>query len=454
MGTYDWTGTNGNAWDSAVWQTINSAGGTVDIQSNKGRVLTSATPYAAPQATHAEASRNLDMTVRVTWANPIVEQYFIVAYRFDWWSANNGWPENGYHFEIAAQSHTVKFTRDNFAARTDIDATGTYTPTAGVDTWVRVNVNDNQHRLKVWTDGSSEPSAWLYDITNTAFPNGGKWGIAFSSGAATTTMNADDLTYETGPLVPYIAQEVGNQVTNAAALTTVLNFAGAVKPQVGDLVVVYGSRDNTTNDAPSGSTDTFTDSQSNTWNLASPLAQPAGTSTALAGIVGVFFWSKITTAWAGGTNVLTWNHPSTKASMSLEHWRNVGSFRSSNSAGSAAGAPSVALATPVQYDLVLGMEAIEYSTAGTSTEDADTTNGVWYPINGPYATTGTTLAAVKVISQWKIVSATGTQTFNPTHSVTTNVDCVAIIAAFTPPPIPPGASRYYYKAAAQRAAVR
>jgi hypothetical protein len=96
------------------------------------------------------------------------------------------------------------------------------------------------------------------------------------------------------------------------------------------------------------------------------------------------------------------------------------------------------------------MEAIEHSTASTSTGDADSTNGTWSALAGPTATTGTTLAAVKVVSQYKVVTAAGTQTFNPTHSVTTSVDAVAILAIFAPPSgLPP---RCYFKPAVQQAA--
>jgi hypothetical protein len=332
---------------------------------------------------------------------------------------------------------TLEFFRYDGGGETTV-ATVTFSATA--HRWMKVEVTGGNwvaSASATGTAGSFSPVSGMSVSTATVGWDGTTPGCNNGFYVDTTTAGAGGAPFEIDnfnivmPTGPYQVQDIGNQVSNAAATTTVVTFTGPTKPAVGDLVVMYGARDNITNDPATG--DSFSDGEGNTYSRVA-LAQPAGTSTALAGVVGVFFYSILTSAWTGD-QTLTWTHPSTKAAMRMQHWTNVSALRASgtNSAGSSAGAPSVALTTPVAGDLVLAMEAIEHSTASTSTGDSDTTNGTWSAYDGPTATTGTTLAAVKVISQDKVVTGTGTQTYNPTHSVTTNVDCVVIIAAFAPP---------------------
>jgi hypothetical protein len=72
-------------------------------------------------------------------------------------------------------------------------------------------------------------------------------------------------------------------------------------------------------------------------------------------------------------------------------------------------------------NLVFGFVFNEYGTAQTPTGDADTTNGSWSTLQTAEA--GTTAAGQSVLTQWKTVTATATQTYNPTLG--TSSDCIA-----------------------------
>jgi hypothetical protein len=144
-------------------------------------------------------------------------------------------------------------------------------------------------------------------------------------------------------------------------------------------------------------------------------------------------YTVVTAAWTG-TNTLTWTLPSRVGKvMRAEHYRQVAHLRgTAQTAGSAGGTVSVLTTDPVVGDLVLAMSAYEHSAASTVTGDSDTTNGSWSTQTAEVASGGTTLAAVKVVSQRKSVTATGNQSYGTSNSTTTNVDTVGIVAVFAP----------------------
>jgi hypothetical protein len=436
---YAFTGTNGAAWDGAVFDTITTtSGGIVDIQSNTGRVLAGAVgsylDLAFAPIKSASTTADFDMSVDVN-VGTLGEKYVIIGFRGAG-SVSSTWPvyNDSYNLRIDPSASQIGVWRFDAGVEQAVLQTMAWTFTASDVIHSRIRCSGPVIQCKMWKNAETEPDYWWFTVSDATYQSQSRAWIALAGGsvAVAASVNYDNLTFSNVPLYTpgELLQSLGSQVSNTAATTTVISFTGLLKPQIGDLVVVYGSRDDIASDPLTG--DSFSDGTANTYTrvVAGSLAT---VGTALDGIVGVFFYSILTVAWTG-TNTLTWTHPSTKAAMQMEHFYGVSSLRASgtNTATSSAGAPSVALTTPVSGDIVLAMEAIEYSTAGTSTGDSDTTNGTWSLISGPTATTGTTLAACKVISQHKKVTGTGTQTYNPTHSVTASVDCVAIIAAFIP----------------------
>ena len=226
--------------------------------------------------------------------------------------------------------------------------------------------------------------------------------------------------------------DLGQAANKTKDTSTAIAYAGATKPQAGDLVVVYGSRDNIDSDPATG--DSFADTDSNTYTA---IAVGQNTTTAGSGQVTVLFYSVLTTTFSAGTNTLTWTYPATAAgayakAVRVEYFRGAGTLRASGSTTgtSGTGAPSAANTTPVNGDLVVGCCGAEDTNAVSMTGDSDTTNGSWSTIV-QFGSTGAGAATnQKVGHQYKIVNATGTQTFNGT--VGTSTDSSAIIAVFAP----------------------
>lgn len=301
--------------------------------------------------------------------------------------------------------------------------------------------NATTHRWWKWTEASG---SIIYETS----PDGVAWttiATAVSPGSLTSRslfMGAGRNTTTGGPFYVYFdnvnnpppqpvskAQDIGAATPKATAqTTTAVTFTGATKPAAGDLVYVHCCRDNNTSDALS---DTCTDSNGNTYTRvpATPVLSPAGASAA-AGCVTVAFYSILTTGWSAGTNTVTWTHPSLTSggarAMRVEHFQPGAGYVISDvgsSSGISAGGTPTATTSVGTGDLVIGTVGYEQTTAVTG--DSDTTNGSWSTAVKS-TTAGTTAAAISVANQYKIVTATGSQTFNPTVAG----DSAAIVAGF------------------------
>lgn len=95
---------------------------------------------------------------------------------------------------------------------------------------------------------------------------------------------------------------------------------------------------------------------------------------------------------------------------------------------SSTSAPSNANTRPLSGDLVVGLAG--FQTATLPTGDSDTTNGSWSSAVTSVTSLGTDNLNVVLIMQNKIVTASGTQTYNPTDTVSTASG--AVCAEFAP----------------------
>jgi len=97
--------------------------------------------------------------------------------------------------------------------------------------------------------------------------------------------------------------------------------------------------------------------------------------------------------------------------------------------GAATGTPTVTTGSITNTNLVIGCGGAE--SANTWTGDADTTNGSWSAQQAGASGTGTT--GISITSQRKVVTASATQTYNPTL---TSADCILAWAQFSEYVIP------------------
>src|SRR5215207_11667640 len=175
----------------------------------------------------------------------------------------------------------------------------------------------------------------------------------------------------------------GSVNSSGTTITSAALAGGSPAPAVGDLIVVFGGRDEQASDPQ---TDTCSDTAGNTYTKYQALA-PGAVGTNQDGSSGVIFFSVLTAAWtvgAGGTTV-TWTQPSVlNRCIAIRHFTAGGTIRA------VAGNPFTATGT----------------TSGTNA----------------------TAANVGVASQYKITTAAGNQTFNPGLAATDNTVIVATFA--------------------------
>lgn len=201
--------------------------------------------------------------------------------------------------------------------------------------------------------------------------------------------------------------------TNKTTGTTVTLTTGAAVP-VGALVVVIWAADNLTATTPTLSS--VTDTKGNTYSVIANVG--SGTATANAGQVAAIAVSRITTAL---TNTDTISAVASSASTVVKAV-DAAYFTGANTvvratATTATGnstAPSVNYASGLSGDLLLGV--VGNQNNGLPTGDSDTTNGTWGSIGGVASTGGNAATNISVFGQYKILTASGSQTYNVTIS--------------------------------------
>jgi len=170
-----------------------------------------------------------------------------------------------------------------------------------------------------------------------------------------------------------------------------------------------------------GSVITVTDSLSNTWTRRiSPLYDPVGAS---AGVEGGIFTTPQDggTLTTGTTITVTFTNAAVAKTWTLMQVSGTSiSYVTGNvNVGSATNAPTVTTASIPSGDMVIAALFNESGTGQTVTADSDSTNGAWS--TQQTAEIGTTTSGMTVASQRKVVTATATQTYNPTLGVSSDV---------------------------------
>ena len=135
---------------------------------------------------------------------------------------------------------------------------------------------------------------------------------------------------------------------------------------------------------------------------------------------------KTTISWPTSTFVTGTISPTTTARLGklLEFSGASTTVRDSQTTNNVSGtSPSVTSTAPVSGDLIIGVSGMSTAT-GSWTADSDTTNGNWSSDLGLLVGTGTGQHAS---IQYKIVNATGSQTYNTTYSIADSYSAVLAV---------------------------
>lgn len=174
---------------------------------------------------------------------------------------------------------------------------------------------------------------------------------------------------------------------------------------------------------------TITDTVGNTWTsrinrLNDPGAASAGAALRI-------FTSKITTLTTANTITVSFSASTTAKAWTLTEVTAGAGFvpvySSGNSTAQTTATPTITSTSIPLGGLILGVAGGEGN--GTTTGDADTTNGTWS--TQQETGFGTTTGGIEITSQFKVVTAAATQTYNPTFSASTdnNIAWISIIEA-------------------------
>lgn len=165
---------------------------------------------------------------------------------------------------------------------------------------------------------------------------------------------------------------------------------------------------------------TITDSVGNTWTSRVNVLNDPGAASA--GIALRIFTTSFNIAALTTANTITVNFGSSTTAKAWTLSEALAGTGFTLALGTATGtaqttaSPTITTVSLTSGNFVLGVLGSEGN--GTRTADADTTNGTWSTALS--AGFGTTTGGAEIISQYKIVTATATQTFNPTLATSTD----------------------------------
>lgn len=206
------------------------------------------------------------------------------------------------------------------------------------------------------------------------------------------------------------AAGTGNSTTSSATLA----FDCGASFAVGDMVVVCVSADNNGSGGAT-SLSSVTDAQGNTYTQRVNNTQDPG--AAAAGQTLGIYTAIVTTALVTTDDITVNFSPNTAAKAALV-WKVVAGatefpkFVAAGSTAAATASPTTGAVSVNSGDVIIGALARESNS--TVTADADTTNGNWSTQVSVAGNTGTNATSSQITSQWKVVTATGNQTYNPT----------------------------------------
>jgi hypothetical protein len=177
--TDDFTGTNGDPWDSGKWTITKDEGdGTVDIQSNTGRIATSGT---AERYLHAEANSDtavqdcsLLLSIDPLQSSNSINEFEVCLRSTGTPDSHNGYPVDCYMFGGYFDGDNLGIWTSKMVAGVWEDLLGSVTSrsTFNVKAWLRFEVEDVASDVVVrsssWDDGESEPGSWDNEITDTS----------------------------------------------------------------------------------------------------------------------------------------------------------------------------------------------------------------------------------------------------------------------------------------------
>jgi hypothetical protein len=183
----DFTGSNGSAWNGTRWPNNYQApaGGTSDIQSNRGRLVTDASAYALNQQEVQDIiPTTFDMYIDVL-IDATTEAYFEIEFR----SAGAG-DGNWYDLSLHRDSGDLNLQKQVSFSPTTLGST-TLSFTSGDTVHLRLQADGADLRVKAWINGASEPGTWTISANDSTYSVNDRVLIKAIGGGSATAVRWD-----------------------------------------------------------------------------------------------------------------------------------------------------------------------------------------------------------------------------------------------------------------------
>ena len=168
-----WTGSNGAAWNTTRWP--QTRGGTVDIQSNAGRLTAGGRPLAFTEVT----ATDFELLVKGTW-NTLSGINPEIGWRFSQNIASSD-PNAGYAIQMGGSTVTLY----RLSGYSSVASAGSSGLNVNGSFWFRINVVGTTHKVRWWATSGSEPGTWQINTTNSNYEGGRFLLTNWGSGTAT-----------------------------------------------------------------------------------------------------------------------------------------------------------------------------------------------------------------------------------------------------------------------------
>ncbi|MEO8697918.1 MAG: DUF6531 domain-containing protein, partial [Acidimicrobiales bacterium] len=193
--TDPFTAANGTAWNSTNWSTSAAGtGGTVDVQSNTGRMLVNAAGgKTRALGTAATALTDAEVLTKVKFdtTNGGVFGLSWLRGSTTWNSTDGELLSNGYFVWVQASG---AFSISKMVSNVETGLTSTtYSAAANTTFNLRFRAQGTLLQAKIWQDGTTEPSGWTLSTTDSSITTSGRAAVS-ATGGVSATVTFDDYT--------------------------------------------------------------------------------------------------------------------------------------------------------------------------------------------------------------------------------------------------------------------
>lgn len=271
--TDNFTGTNGDPWDSAKWIGVTADNASKDIQGNEGRLVIDASTAGANVTTYANIATtdDIELLVKVDNKTSVIRGRLALGLRTSTTQHTDGdeKPATGYYIDRDTDGSTVELQKV-FASGTPVSLGSSTLGSATEVSWFRFRLFGDNIKAKHWANGSGEPAAWTWELRDSAISTGVAWvGFAREGGAPDIYLDDYQLSAVTPPV--WLRGSTGGLQTSASG--TSINLSKPTGTVEGDTMLVGITTSNILY-AP----------QLSGWTLATTSRQAGGT--------GATFWLK------------------------------------------------------------------------------------------------------------------------------------------------------------------